>query len=69
MRFAVAEGLRDTDIHAAAVAEGRYCLIEKPDLEIEQAAEAADFVEDLQASVVSAPLPLEAAGVKARPEK
>lgn len=48
MRFAVAEGLRDTDIRAAAVAVGRrYCLVEKPGLEIDLAAKAAGFVEDL----------------------
>lgn len=47
MRSAVAEGLWDTDIRAAAVAEGQYCLVEKPNLEIDLAAVAADLVEDL----------------------
>lgn len=46
MRSAVAEGLRDTDIHSAAVAEAQYCLTEKPDLEFDQVAVAGDFVED-----------------------
>lgn len=43
MRSAVAEGLRDTDIRAAALAEGQCCLTEKPDLEIVLAAVAADL--------------------------
>ena len=47
MRSAVAAGLLDTDIPAAAVAEGQYCLKEKPGLGIDLAAVAADFVEDL----------------------
>lgn len=47
MHFAVAEGPRDTDIRAAAVAEGQYCLTEKPDLEIELVGVAADSVDGL----------------------
>ena len=44
-RSAVAEGLRNIDIRSAEVAEGQYCLIEKPDLEIGQDAKAANLVE------------------------
>ena len=68
-RSVVAEGLRDIDIPVVVVAEGQYCLIEKPDLEIVLAAEAADLAENLWVSEDSAPLRPEAAEVKTRQEK
>lgn len=69
MRSAVAEGLLDSGIRAAAVAEGQCCLTEKPNLEIVLTAGAADLAEALQASEASAPSRPKAAEVKARRER
>ena len=47
MHSDVAEGLRDTDIRFVAAAEGKYCLVEKPDLESGLNAVFADLLVDL----------------------
>lgn len=46
-RFGAAEGLQDTDIRSAAAVEGKYCSVEKPDLDIDLHAVAANLVERL----------------------
>ena len=47
MHSDVADGLRDTDIRFAAVAGGKYCLVEKPDLESDLNVVFADLFADL----------------------
>ena len=64
-RFGAAEGLQDTDIRSAATVEGKYCSVEKPDLDIDLHAVAANLVERLQVSEDSLPSHPGAAGVKA----
>ena len=66
MHSVVAEGLGDTDMRSVAAVGGKYCLVEKPSLEVDLNVVAPGFVECSQVSEESLPLRPGAAGAKAR---
>ena len=66
MHSVVAEGLGDTDMRSVAAVGGKYCLVEKPNLEVDLNVVALGLVECSQVPEDSLPLRPGAAGAKAR---